>query len=216
LTRAFARGLNRALMRMPPAALLGQGHPLARDVESLDVVARHAVAVLAAVLCGVVGALAGEPWGVPVLLGGTATLAGFGAAAAALRGRTRQHALMLVLEGHEGLPLPAVERERRRLLGAKERRRLSRGLLTVAREAQRPPPFAPFPVPPVFVVEVVREVAPDLRRLATALQAEPPNDARAVALVERLLRSGLSPLYGADADALRAEVRRLEYLLSGR
>jgi hypothetical protein len=38
--------------------------------------------------------------------------------------------------------------------------------------------------------------------------------ARAVALVERMLCSALSPLYGNDAGVLREELRRLEFLLS--
>jgi hypothetical protein len=75
------------------------------------------------------------------------------------------------------LPLPAVERERRRLLAAPLRQR------------------------------------PDIRRLAALLRGE-TSSARAVALVEQLLTNGLSPLYGREAEVLREELHRLQYLLS--
>jgi hypothetical protein len=200
-------------MPMQPAAVLGPGHPLVRAAESRDVLGGHAIAVLAALLCGAAAALANEIWGPPVVIGAAATLAGLGVSALKLRARVRRHALELVLEGHEALPLPAVERERKRLLGAKVRRQLRCGLLNVAREAQRVPPFAPLPLPPLFDVQVVREVAPELQRLAARLE-ERPSAARAVALVERMLCSALSPLYGDDAGVLREELRRLEFLLS--
>jgi hypothetical protein len=192
---------------------MSPGHPLARDLESLEVLGGHAVAVLAALLCGVAAAVIGEAWGVPVVLGSKLALAGLGVAAVVVHVRTRRHALELVLDGEETLPLRAVERERRRLLGAKLRGQLGRRLLDVAREAQRPPTFAPLPMPPSFDVAVIRAVAPDLRRLAARLE-RPSASARAVALVERLVCSGTSPLYGDDPAALRQELRRLEHLLS--
>ena len=58
----FARGLNRPLMPMQPVAVLGPGHPLARAAESRDVLGGHAIAVLAALLCGAAAALANETW----------------------------------------------------------------------------------------------------------------------------------------------------------
>jgi hypothetical protein len=200
-------------MSTRPAPRLGPGHPLARDLESLEVVGGHAVAVLAALLCGAAAAMLGEPWGLPVVLGAKLALAGLGVAAVVVHVRTRRHALELVLEGEETLPLRAVERERERLLGAKRRGQLSRRLLDVADEAQRAPTFAPLPMPPNFDVPVVRAVGPDLRRLAARLE-RPSHSARAVALIERLVCSGSSPLYGDDPAALREELRRLEHLLS--
>ena len=65
----------------------------------------------------------------------------------------------------------------------------------------------------MFDIEVLHEVEPEVRRLAEQLRGE-PSGARAVALVERLLTSGMSPLYGRDAEVLREELRRLQYLLS--
>ena len=193
--------------------LLGPGHPLARDLESHAAVARDAPTVLAAAACGVVAAIGGEPWGVPVILGAAGALVLLAAAAAILHGRERTHALTLILDGRERLPLPVVERERRRLLDAGLRERLARSLLEmIGPEADRTAALTTG-TPPMFDIEVLHEVEPEVRRLAEQLRGE-PSGARAVALVERLVTSGMSPLYGRDAEVLREELRRLQYLLS--
>ena len=189
----------------PPAALLGAQHPLARDVESLQVVARDVPTVVAALACGAIGWLDGAPWGAPVMLGAAAALVLLGAWAAALHARERTHVRQLILDGHERLPLPVVQRERRRLLDPRLRAQLARSLLEMV--GSEPPPA------PVYLPRVVRETEPEIRRLAALLRGEPCG-ARGVALVERLLRDGLSPLYGDDARPLREELRRLAFLLS--
>ena len=194
-------------------ALLGPEHPLARDLESRAAVARDAPTVLVAAACGGVAAIEGMSWGLPVVLGAAGALVLLAAAAAVLHGRERAHALQLIAEGRERLPLPAVERERRRLLDAAVRRHLATSLLAmVGPAAERAAGTTPG-APPLFDVTMLREVAPDIRRLAALLQDE-PSGARGVALVERMLTRGLSPLYGRDAQVLREELHRLQYLLS--
>jgi hypothetical protein len=200
----------------PPAALLGAQHPLARDVESLHVVARDAPTVVVALACGAIAWLDGAPWGAPVVLGAAVALLLLGASAVALHARERTHVRELILDGHERLPLPLVQRERRRLLDPRLRAQLAHSLLEMVGSE---PPRAP----PVYLPRVVRETEPEIRRLAALLRGEPsgargialePSGARGIALVERLLRDGLSPLYGDDPRPLREELRRLAYLLS--
>ena len=197
----------------PVDELLGPGHPLVRDLESRAAVARDAPAVVVAAACGAVAAVEGMSWGVPVMLGAAGALILLVAAAAVFHGRERVHALALILDGRERLPLPAVERERRRLLAASLRRRLAASLLEMAEPDAGRVATLTAGAAPIFDVPVLREVEPDIRRLAALLHLE-PSDARAVALVERLLTNGLSPLYGRDAEVLREELHRLQYLLS--
>jgi hypothetical protein len=59
---------------------------------------------------------------------------------------------------------------------------------------------------------VIRATAPELREVAGLLRAGPP--AQGVALVEWLLTSPATPLYGAEVDPLRQELGRARYLLA--
>jgi hypothetical protein len=197
----------------PVDELLGPGHPLARDLASRAAVARDGPVVLVAGACGIVAALSGLSWGVPVVLSAAAALVLLGGTEMVVRARERTHARALILEGREQLPLPAVERERRRLLSPRLRRRLADSLLEMIGPGAARAANVTRGAPPLFHVVVLREVAPDIRRLAAMLRDE-PSGARPVALVERLLTNGLSPLYGDEAEALREELRRLQYLLS--
>jgi hypothetical protein len=77
---------------------------------------------------------------------------------------------------------------------------------------RRPAPV-PASVRPLFDVGTVAAVAEDLRAIVALLHAGVPQ-ARGIALAERLLTEGVSPLYGYDALALRDELRRVRYLLT--
>ena len=61
---------------------------------------------------------------------------------------------------------------------------------------------------PLFSIRVIASVAPELRGVIGLLQTEKVR-ARGVALTERLLTHGDSPLYGREAGVLRAELRRI-------
>jgi hypothetical protein len=152
--------------------------------EALTFVIGSAVVLL--VLC----ALAGEQWD-----------------------RRRFAARQLVLDGRESLPLGPVQRERRRLLEARTRHYVARSFERVLQHVTRRPAPVPPSVRPLFDVGTVASVAEDLREIVKLLHTGVPH-ARGVALAERLLTEGVSPLYGYDAIALRDELRRVRYLLT--
>jgi hypothetical protein len=197
--------------RPAPAAILGLEHPLVRDLEWLAAVARQAVAV-GLILVGSVGAaVAGNERAWALAIGSAAVLLSLAALAALLHGRERAHALQLILEGRERLPIVIVEDERRRLVDASTRRRLAKSLDDMVRIAAAPKRGL-RPAPPIFHDRVVTDVADDLGRIAALLRSESAA-ARGVAYTEWLLTHGVSVLYGKDASALREELRRLQYLL---
>ena len=66
---------------------------------------------------------------------------------------------------------------------------------------------------PLFTARVIRPLAAQLSEIAGLLREGSP-EVRGVALVERLLTSGGSPLYGTNIDLLREELRRARYLLT--
>jgi hypothetical protein len=118
-----------------------------------------------------------------------------------------------VLDGRETLPLAPIQRERQRLLEARTRRYVARSFERVLQHVTRRPAPVPASVRPLFDVRTVAAVVDDLREIVTLLHAGVPR-ARGVALAERLLTEGVSPLYGYDAMALRDELHRVRYLLT--
>jgi hypothetical protein len=196
-----------------PRDVLGPDHPLTRANESLKVVLRQAGAV-ALLLIGSLAALAfGVGNAITLVIGCVIVLPALGAIAAELWDRRRHAARQLVLDGRESLPLPAIQRERRRLLEARTRRYVAQSFERVLQHVTRRPAPVPPSVRPLFDVRVVATVTDDLRAIVSLLHAGVPH-ARGVALAERLLTEGVSPLYGYDAIALRDELRRVRYLLT--
>ena len=194
------------------SAVLGSQHPLTRVMHAEQVVGRHALAVgllLAAALAGCADHL---PWAPEAAIGAAAALAGLGMAAAVLRRRARWEALELIAEGREGLPLAPVERERRRLLGARTRSALAGSVERMLEYACRPARAGLGPRP-VFDVAVIRTLADDLRPLVEPLRAGPAT-ARGLALAEQLLTWGGSSLYGHEVAPAREDVGRVRYLLT--
>lgn len=196
-----------------PAALLGAGHPLARAYERFALVGRQALIVAVLGAAGL-GALAeGVAWA-PALVGGAvATLAALGLVAAGLYASRRIEARELIVAGGEHVALAVVERERRRLLSARTRLSLAASLAAMLHEATRSPSGgARLLAPPLFEAAVVCAVADDARAIAALVRAE-LSEARGIALLETLMRRGGSPLYGGRVAPLRAELRRVRFLL---
>jgi hypothetical protein len=65
---------------------------------------------------------------------------------------------------------------------------------------------------PLFSMRVIASVAPDLRAVIGLLQTDEAQ-VRGVALTERLIAHGHSPLYAREASVLREELRRIQSAL---
>ena len=127
-----------------------------------------------------------------------------------LEQRRREECVALIAQGREALPLDAVARERRRLDSPRNRVRLARAV----EELARPQPFGAHPVSarPPLDARVVGQLRPQLHELAQQLSYDDVST-RGVALVELLISSPMSALYGADAERLNRELGRVRYLL---
>jgi hypothetical protein len=193
--------------------MLGSQHPLARVMRAEEIVGRHALAVVLMLVAALGGWATGLAWALAAAIGATAALLVLGVVAAALRGRARWEALELIAEGREGLPLAPVERERRRLLGARNRAALAGSAERMLDAASRRPDTRA--ARPLFDVTVIRRLADDLRPVAEALRSGPAS-ARGLALAEHLLTRGGSSLYGHDVAPAREDLRRVRYLLAQR
>jgi hypothetical protein len=112
------------------------------------------------------------------------------------------------------LPLAAVEAESRRLCSARHQARLGRAVDELADIADRHRLLSP-PAAVVRQVSTLGHFVPELREIALPLLTGAAT-VEGVALVERLLIFGDSPLYGADVEPLRRELRRVRTVLSHR
>jgi hypothetical protein len=194
-------------------AVLGSDHPLVRALELEDVVRRDllVVAAMLAPLALIAWLrVAFAPWLLGAALVSAAALV---ALVAILRARRREFALALILEGHERLPVQAVAAERARLLAADHRRMLARSLeLLRAAASERHDWLRSGTLP--YSARTITAAAPAMREVEALLRSERPGT-RGVALAQRLLVDGRSPLHGSDAHALREELRRIAVLLQG-
>ena len=184
-----------------------------RAIAALETVFGQSLSVVGVLVGGIIAFSQGAAWGGALTIGATITLLGLALVGAALERRKRECALDLIIAGPERVPLAAVQRQRQRLLARRTRDALARRLAAMIVEANRPrPPVRGMR--PLFDISVVATVAPDLRAVTQALQIDHP-PARAVALAERLLTDGASPLYGDQVAPLREELQRLCHLLKG-
>jgi hypothetical protein len=193
---------------------LGERHPLVRALADLDAAARQLAAVTASLGAGLGGTAAGASWGRAVTV--TAALVAVVIAFRVLLARdtARRSACDVLIEGDAGVAVPAVQEQRRRLLDPDYRERLassyedfalilgrSRGRLTTVVLAA--------------TSELPETIAPQLQAIADALRDDRVGPG-GVALAERLLTEGMSPLYGSDAQGLRAALVRTTWHLEGR
>jgi hypothetical protein len=93
--------------------------------------------------------------------------------------------------------LPGLTGKRRRLISARNRRKLADGLRRTASAEQPPRRFDCCPV----LADRVAGVRYELLLLADALQHSTDPDPSSVALIRELLTSGCSPLYNANVPA---------------
>jgi hypothetical protein len=210
-----ASNLSHTLEEAAPAArLLGVEHPFVRALELRRVLARQSLTAASASALGAAGLAFGAGWALPLLVVAGAVQLVLAAGLALVVALARERARDLFAEGWEHLPLPPLARQRRRLLDRRYREGLARAFESVVAKAERWPRILRT-ARPLFNVRLVREVAPELLEIAELLRVV-ASSARAVALSERLLTSGASPLYGVEIDDLRSELSRIrEALRSG-
>jgi hypothetical protein len=191
---------------------LGADHPLAGVLREAETVFAQLVWVTAVQAAGVVFLFGNLSFGLSLAIAGVVVQVGLVCRLAALRARRREVCLALIAAGRERLPLACVGREWRRLLNPRTVEQLAGSVDEILRVVAQRPPLHPA-ARPIFHIAVIRPVAPELRQVASLLRAGRPC-VRGVAAVERLLRSGDSPLYGVEVESLRQELRRVRYLLS--
>jgi hypothetical protein len=214
-SRVSARGTPTRLRslagsrRRSDVQLLGPTLRFARAAHAVATIERIALAVVALLVASVA---VGDAPGAPVVTAsGVGILLALVAVGAVLRDERHRLALDLIVEGEEWLPVRALVRERDRLGAVRRRARLARSYERLFEEGlslRRPVP-GPLPmVRPGMAARVLAELGP----VAALLRSGDPG-LRGVALAERLLIDGASPLYGEDVAALRAELGRARSLL---
>jgi hypothetical protein len=180
-----------------------------RTSRSIAAVERLAFTVLAVLIASrTVGGSVAAPAVTVCALGVLLVLLLLGVA---LLDKRRRLALDLIIEGQDWLPISAVARQRSRLAKLRSRRRLARGFERVFEEGLGLGRLAPGPLPMVRPA-VAAAVLAELGAVGALLRSACPG-IRGVALAERLLIDGASPLYGQDVAALREQLGRASLLL---
>jgi hypothetical protein len=190
---------------------LGPGHPLVRSLSRSETACQQLVAVTVAGVAGVVWFAGGWSFGLSLVVGAAAAQARFACRVALLRYSRRDLCLELIVDGGERLLLRCVERRRRDLLDRRALERLASSIDDLIRAATQRWSW-PELVQPLADRRVTRVVAGDLREVASLLRGDPA--VQGIALVERLLTSPATPLYGSEVEPLRAELRRARCLLT--
>jgi len=189
-------------------SVLGHAHPLPRSIDAVGSVGRQ-WRTCAAVLAGaLIAQLERRAWAIALTISAGLVLLTLTMRFFTLRQRVRDEVIHLIAEGHEALPIAAVQRQRQQLLSQRTRGSLARTIEKMLNEALSPPRIMMRGARPLFSIRVIAGVAPELRVVIGLLRTEKIR-ARGVALTERLLVHGDSPLYGREAGVLRAELRRI-------
>ena len=193
-------------------ASLGGAHPLATALRRL-VTAREQLTSVTAVQAGALVLWTGG-WavGAAVAISAAACQLALGCRIAALRATRHAASLQLIIECGSSLPLCCIDRVCRRLRDRRRRDQLARSIDELVDEAHRRY-ITPGAARPLAHRHVVRAAAPELRRVAALIRGDAPG-LQGVALVEWILTSPATPLYGAEAEPLRRELGRARYLMT--
>jgi hypothetical protein len=191
------------------AALLGDRHPLTTVLARLAANRAQLVMIAALHVAGLALWWANVPSGTGLVVAAVATEVVLGCRMLLLLDERASTCRDLIAEGREDLPLGAVARARTRLAAPKRQEQLARTLLGVlpleCRWARQATARAPVDA------RVTRQVAGELQQVSRLMRARPVS-ARCAALVEQLVSSPTSPLYGDDVDRLRRELGRVRFL----
>ena len=192
-------------------AQLGPAHPLVALLAGLQTSVEQMCVVAAVAVIGSVFLLGERRSPLALLIGAGAAEVIPIARWVTRRVAVRDVCLDLVIENRRGVRIRVLERERRRVAERRHRATLARSITGLVEAAQRPC-TRPRALP-VFNVCVVRSVAPELCAIADRLLAARRPAVQGVALMEQLLRNGVSPLYGSEVEPLRRELGRARFLL---
>lgn len=128
-----ARGTERAAV----SAVLGRDHPLTRAVDSLEVLARQSLAVAAVLIGSVIEVIEHVRTAFALAASAGLVLVILTIRTAICTTAKRDHAVDLILQGREGLPIAAVQRQRRRLGRSRTRYQLALAVQAIIRGVAR-------------------------------------------------------------------------------
>jgi hypothetical protein len=190
---------------------LGDDHPLVRVLHRTSAAIRQLLVVAVIFVCAAAAWLYGAQAALAVIAAAGLVEAVLALQLASLRWLARERACDLIIHGRADLPLEEVRRQRSRLLDRRHCDDLADWLDRTSAVAERPltSPHQPAPLSNSRVILAAR---PQLAEIAARLREEAPG-VRGVALVERLLSEGGSPLHGGSVSALRQELRRIRFML---
>lgn len=189
---------------------LGRDHPLVRVLERTSAAVRQSLLVAVVLLGGAAAWLNGLHVAMAVTIAAALVEAILLLQVASLGWLARERACDLIVQGRADLPLDAVRRQRRRLLDRGHCDDLADWVDRTWMIAERS--SRPHQPPPFFNGRVILAVRPGLMEISARLREDNPG-VRGVALVERLLSEGGSPLHGGSVSALRQELRRIRFML---
>jgi hypothetical protein len=191
--------------------VLGENHPLVWVLECRTALVHQSVVVAVVLVVGSAAVIDEVGVAQSVCFAAAGSLCLYASVLLVVSQVIRDRAVDVIADGHATLPLPCVRSARRRLEDRGYRQALALCVDGLVREAGRARTGAwPGPLFSVAVVLSVREELIEIARLLRGAQAP----VRPVAMTQRLLRDGASPLYQQDAGPLRDELRRIRFLLS--
>jgi hypothetical protein len=193
------------------AALLGLSHPLVGLLYACHTTADEIVVVAAVQAAAAVLLWAGASFALALEVAAAVVQLALGLRFGLVRMYRHELCRDLVIGGREQLPLAAVGCELRRLRDPRRRAWLAGAVERLADSADPRRPEIGLG-PPLHNRRVLAAVQPQLRDLAQSLQAG-GGGLRGVAMLDRLITSGTSPLYGSRVGPLRDELGRIRYLL---
>lgn len=191
--------------------MLGLGHPLVGVLYACQTTSEEIAVVTALQISGVVLLWVSAPFALALTVAAAVLQLALQARFGMLKAYRRDLCRELVIAGRERLPLAALEGELGRLRDPRHQARLARAvqqLVDLADHYHREIGLGP----PLYNHRVLVSLEPELRDLVRLLRAYGV-DVRGVALLDRLITSGTSPLYGSQVGPLRDELGRIRYLL---
>jgi hypothetical protein len=197
------------LRRQPrsPADLLGPNHPLARGEQFRRDLWRQSLLTAAALSLSAIAAASGWTWGLPFRIAVAIVQLGLAVVLGLHALLQRERARELIIEGRISLPLPVLERERRRLQAARRAAALADALEDLLQEAERWRPVLPG-LRPIVDPRQVRAAAAELRAIA-ARRRPAPERSRPRGAIACLGRLGpLRPPAGGAPPGTRAHPGR--------